>query len=111
MNESLAAFIVSRPEGLLDSADVQTLVALDPLCLVAVRCEGGMFLAPARYVAHFISLLERDERETVLSVAIPEDKQREAQAWRKCKEWPDMPVLLPITTKLAKVPQFEGVER
>lgn len=110
MNETLAAFILSRPEGLLDSTDVQTLVHLDPFCTVTVLCRDGVLQTPAKDCAHFVSLLERDDREEILAVTIPEATQREAQAWRKVQEWPVLPVIKPITTKLATVPEHAMFE-
>lgn len=112
MNNSLAAFIQSRPEGLLDSTDLQTLVSLDPFCPVRVECgPTHHFTTPARNVAHFIALIERDDREQVSAVRIDDGAIHQAKLWRNQHQpWPKLPEIKPITTKLAQIPAWPDLD-
>ncbi len=82
MTQSLAQFALALPGGFLDSSQLAALVALDRLCPVNVRCDGGRFTCPARDCAHFIALIERGEREHVLSISITKATLAEAHGYR-----------------------------
>lgn len=85
-------FISSLSGGFLNSENLKALVNIDRFCLVLVRCNGGRFLAPAQHVAHFIAIIERDNRDYVRDVSVnPEEidkarKEKEKEQQREREE-------------------------
>ena len=94
MTSALASFILARPFGFLNDSDLPTLVQLDRLCPVLVRCGGGRFTCAAQDAAHFIALVGRDERESVRDVSLLLPTIAEAKAWKACEVWQENPVPL-----------------
>jgi len=55
----------------LTAEQVRELAKSDPLIQVCVRCGAGRFLTAAQSVDHFISIIERDNKDYVRDVFIP----------------------------------------
>jgi hypothetical protein len=78
MNAKLANFILVHPFGFLTDSEVPLLIAIDPLCLLLVRCQQCRFLAPANQLQHIITALEF-AGDYVRDVSFPDELIQDAR--------------------------------
>lgn len=75
----LQQFIAARPFGFVNSAELETLIALNPLQLVLCRFGGCRLLCPAQDAAKIIKALEA-AGDYIRDVSIPCDDLQAARA-------------------------------
>ncbi len=76
----LQQFIASKPGGYLKDTDILTLVALDRLCPVLVRCGGCRFTCAAQDVAHLEACITAGG-DYIRDVSFPVGSLEKAANW------------------------------
>ena len=88
---ALQAFIASKPCGFLKDTDMASLIALDRLCPVLVRCGGCRFTCGAQDVPHLLRCIEAGG-DYVRDVSFPVGALERAATWTPEPQFNPSPV-------------------